>query len=153
VSKTALIVVAVLELALAGCRKKGGDGGATPTKLPKLGLTISVPGDVAVDDAQGGGYMLLERNLGMLVVEPDEDPPRTLEAVKSDAAILKHEKLTAETLPDGFLATYVAMPGSIHTVEVHRTIRGKHYICSTMAAGASGAQQAAASLAACKSLK
>jgi hypothetical protein len=161
-TKTALLTLSFALLTAGACKKgdekdggkaKAAEAKATDTKLPKLNLTITVPGAVNVDNAIGGeGNMLMGSGIGALTVETDKDPPPTLDSVKSDADMYSPKHLKAETLPDGFFVTFenTGSAGTNYWVEVHRKIGDKHYKCSTTG---SDKGQADAVLAACKSLK
>lgn len=137
--------------------KSGGGGGeakaaAGPTKLPKLGLSIDVPGKVEVGDAiMGEGHMLQGESIGAMQIEV-ADKKKTLDDAKSDAEMYGPKDLKDETLPDGWAVTYsnTGSMGKNFFVDVQRDIGGKTYHCSTT--GSEEKQQQAV-LAACKSLK
>ena len=137
--------------------EKSGGGGAAPaaagpTKLPKLGLSIDVPGKVEVGDAiMGEGHMLQGESIGAMQIEV-ADKKKTLDDAKSDAEMYGPKDLKDETLPDGYALTYsnTGSMGANFFVDVQRDIGGKTYHCSTTG---SEAKQQAAVLAACKSLK
>lgn len=151
-------IVSVLVAALAfGCGskdEKGGGGGGAPAavKLPKLGLTLDVPGSVDVSDAIGGeGHMLMGSGVGALNVTV-EAAAQTVDAAKEDAKMYSPKNLKTEALADGWSMTFEnkGAMGTNHWVEVRRTIDGKNYKCGST--GPEGSQ-AAAVLAACKSLR
>jgi len=158
---TRISVLFIAVALFAGCKKKE-DGGATagkateakagPTKLPKLGLSIDVPGAVDVGDAiMGEGHMLTGAGVGALTVEITEKP-QTLDEAKSDADLYTPKNLKEEKLADGWTLTFdnTGSMGKNFFVQVRRDINGKSYNCSTTG---SDAKQAAAVLAACKTLK
>lgn len=162
--RASLVFVALAALAGTGCKKKeeGGAGGAAasgkaaepagPTKLPKLGLQIDAPGKLEVGDAiLGEGHLLQGSGVGAMQIETAEKT-QTLDEAKSDADMYSPKNLKAETLSDGWALTFenTGGAGANYFVDVRRTIDGKNYKCST-----TGSQpgQAAAVLAACKSLR
>jgi hypothetical protein len=162
---TRISVLFIATALFAGCKKddKGGaapSGKATeskaapagPTKLPKLGLSIDVPGKVDVGDAiMGEGHMLQGAGVGALTVEIAAKP-QTLDEAKSDAEMYSPKNLEDETLADGWALTFdnTGSMGKNFFVQVRRDIGGKTYTCSTTG---SDAGQAAAVLAACKTLR
>jgi hypothetical protein len=168
--RASLFAVAVASLTMvAGCGKKDEAGGgaaktsekgggeaakpaAGPTKLPKLNLSIDVPGKVEVGDAiMGEGHMLQGESIGAMQIEIAEKK-KTLDDAKSDAEMYGPKDLKDETLPDGWAVTYsnTGSMGKNFFVDVQRDIGGKTYHCSTT--GSEEKQQQAV-LAACKSLK
>jgi len=152
----------------AGCGKKQGAdkaatgdkpavdkpaaGGGGAVKLAKLGLQLDAPGEVTVGDAiVGDGQMVQGGGIGALTVEVAKTP-QTLDEAKEDAKMYTPANLKADTLPDGWALTFdnKGSAGSNFFVDVRRTIDGKLIKCSTTG---SDAGQAAAVLAACKSLR
>jgi hypothetical protein len=159
-------IFALALITFTGCSKKKDEGGATaskgtesaqkapagPTKLPKLGLSIEVPGSVEVGDAiMGEGHMLQGSSIGAMQIEVAEKP-KTLDDAKSDADMYSPKNLKTETLADGWTLTFdnTGSMGKNFFVDVQRTINGKTYHCSTTGGEE---KQAQAVLAACKSLK
>jgi hypothetical protein len=159
-------IFALALITFTGCSKKKDEGGATaakgtesaqkapagPTKLPKLGLSIEVPGSVEVGDAiMGEGHMLQGSSIGAMQIETAEKV-KTLDEAKSDADMYSPKNLKTETLPDGWTLTFdnTGSMGKNFFVDVQRTINGKTYHCSTTGGEE---KQAQAVLAACKSLK
>ena len=129
---------------------KAAGGGAV--KLAKLGLALDAPGEVAVGDAVvGDGHMLQGSGIGALSVEIAK-APQTIDEAKEDAKMYTPANLKADTLPDGWALTFEnkGSAGVNFFVDVRRTIDGKLIKCSTTGADAG---QAAAALAACKSLR
>jgi hypothetical protein len=166
VSMNRISLVFVVAAALAaGCSKKDGDkgaggagdkagGGGAPAavKLSKLGLTLDAPGKVDVADGIGGdGHMLTGSGVGAFSVETAKTPA-TLDEAKEDAKMYTPKNLKDETLPDGWALTFEnkGAAGTNYWVDVRRSIDGKIYKCGTTG---SDAGQAAAVLAACKSLR
>jgi len=160
--RASILFIALASLATTtACKKKEGEGGAAgktseskagPTKLPKLGLTIEVPGEVEIGDAiMGQGHMLQGAEIGAMQVEIAEKP-ETLDEAKSDADMYTPKNLKADKLADGWALTFenTGSAGANFFVEVRREIGGKTYKCSTTQ-GDGG--RAATVLAACKSLK
>ena len=164
-TRISIVFVAVAALA-AGCSKKEGDkagaggggdkgksGGApAAVKLPKLGLALDAPGEVKVDDAIGGeGHMLSGSGVGAMTVEVAKEA-QALEAAQEDAKMYTPANLKTETLSDGWAMTFQnkGAAGTNYWVDVRRTIDGKSYKCGTTG---SDAGQAAAVLAACKTLR
>jgi hypothetical protein len=158
---TRMTVLFVAVALFAGCKKDEGGGSAAgktteakagPTKLPKLGLSIDVPGSVEVGDAiMGEGHMLQGAGVGAMTVEIAEKP-QTLEEAKSDADMYSPKNLKDEKLADGWTLTFdnTGSMGANYFVQVRRDINGKTYNCSTTGGNA---KQAAAVLAACKTLR
>ena len=95
--------------------------------------------------------MLSGSGIGAMTVEV-ADKPQTMEEAKSDADMYTPKNLKAEKLADGWLVTYdnKGSMGANYFVQVQREIAGKTYKCSTTG---SEAGQAAAVVAACKSLR
>lgn len=129
---------------------------AGPIKLDKVGLTIVSPGTtkVVVDDYPPGtssvtlqGTTVDELNVRVA------DGPIDVEQAKKDASAFKPRNLKTETLPDGFALTYDSdgTLGMQYTVHAYRMIAGKSIVCRC--GNARTAEQAAAALAACKTLK
>ena len=165
--RASMFALAIASVTLfAGCGKKKDDAGSSaktteksggggeakaaagPTKLPKLGLSIDVPGKVEVGDAiMGEGHMLQGESIGAMQIEI-ADKKKTLD----DAKRYGPKDLKDETLPDGWAVTYsnTGSMGKNFFVDVQRDIGGKTYHCSTT--GSEEKQQQAV-LAACKSLK
>lgn len=161
---TRISVLFVAVALVTACKKKEEAGSspsgqpaaksapAGPTKLPKLGLSIDVPGAVEVGDAiMGEGHMLQGAGIGAMTVEV-ADKPQTLEEAKSDADMYSPKNLEEETLTDGWALTFdnTGSMGKNYFVQVRRDLGGKTYSCSTTGSDAS---QAAAVLAACKTLR
>jgi hypothetical protein len=161
-----MIRASILFIALAslvtttGCSKKDGgsssskgtESKAGPTKLPKLGLTIDVPGDVTLGDAiMGTGHMLQGEDIGAMQVEIAEKP-QTLDEAKSDADMYSPKNVKADKLADGWALTFdnTGGAGANYFVEVRKDIDGKTYKCSTTQGDK---DRAASVLAACKTLK
>jgi hypothetical protein len=131
---------------------KPAAGGGGAVKLAKLGLQLDAPGEVTVGDAiVGDGQMVQGGGIGALTVEVAKTP-QTLDEAKEDAKMYTPANLKADTLPDGWALTFdnKGSAGSNFFVDVRRTIDGKLIKCSTTG---SDAGQAAAVLAACKSLR
>lgn len=161
--RASILFLAVASLATTtACKKKDGDGGsagksaesakAGPTKLPKLGLSIDVPGEVTLGDAvMGDGHMLTGEDVGAMQVEVAEKP-QTLDEAKSDADMYSPKNLKADKLADGWAISFdnTGSAGANYFVEVQREIGGKTYKCSTTQGDK---DRAAAVLAACKTLK
>ncbi len=169
--RASLFALAIASVTLfAGCGKKKDDAGSSakttekaggggaakpaagPTKLPKLGLSIDVPGKVEVGDAiMGEGHMLQGESIGAMQIEV-ADAKKSIDDAKGDADMYSPKDLKAETLPDGWALTYsnTGSMGKNFFVDVQRDIGGKTYHCSTT--GSEEKQQQAV-LAACKSLK
>jgi hypothetical protein len=155
------IALALTAALFTGCSKKDEGGGAAgkateakagPTKLPKVGLTIDAPGKVEVSDAiMGEGDMLMGAGVGAMTIEIAAKP-QTLEEAKSDAELYTPKNLKEEKLADGWALTFdnTGSMGKNFFVNVRRDINGKTYTCSTTG---SDAKQAAAVLAACKTLR
>jgi hypothetical protein len=158
---TRMTVLFVAVALFAGCKKKDEGGSAAgkaaeakagPTKLPKLGLSIDVPGAVEVGDAiMGEGHMLQGAGVGAMTVEI-ADKPQTLDEAKSDADMYTPKNLKDEKLADGWALTFdnTGSMGKNYFVQVRRDINGKTYNCSTTGGND---KQAAAVLAACKTLR
>jgi hypothetical protein len=159
---TRISIVLVTAVALVTGCKKQEDGGAAagkateakagPTKLPKLGLTIDAPGKVEVSDAiMGEGHMLMGSGVGAMTIELTAKP-QTLDEAKSDAELYTPKNLKEDKLADGWVLTFdnTGSMGKNFFVSVRRDINGKTYTCSTTG---SDANQAAAVLAACKTLR
>lgn len=159
---TRISIVLVVATLVTGCKKKEEGGTAAgktaeaakagPTKLPKLGLSIDVPGKVEVGDAiMGEGHMLMGSGVGAMTIEINTKP-QTLEEAKSDAELYSPKNVKEETLADGWVLTFdnTGSMGKNFFVSVRRDIAGKTYTCSTTG---SDAKQAAAVLAACKTLR
>ncbi|HEY4117039.1 MAG TPA: hypothetical protein VGM56_04265, partial [Byssovorax sp.] len=122
---------------------------AAATKLPKTGLSIDFPGDVSA--AIGGdGDMVMGEN-GVLTVEIAKTK-QTADEAKTDANDYSPKNFKSENLSDGWAVTYdnTGGMGANYFVTVQRDIGGKTYKCST---NQPKPEQAAAVLAACKSLK
>jgi hypothetical protein len=144
----------LLVVALFGCKE--GDAAkakpAGPTKLPKLGLQVDVPGAVEIGDAiMGEGHMLQGGSIGAMQVEIAQKA-QTLDEAKSDSELYSPKNVKSETLADGWTLTYenTGSMGKNYFVEVRRDLGGKTYMCSTTGGDA---KQAAAVLAACKTLR
>ena len=154
--RASILFIALASLSATGCSKKEGGGGggesAGPTKLPKIGLVINVPGEVEVGDAvMGTGHMLTGAEVGAMQVEVAEKP-QTLEEAKSDADMYSPKNVKADKLADGWSLTFdnTGGAGANYFVEVRREIDGKTYKCTTTQGDK---DRAAAVLAACKTLK
>jgi hypothetical protein len=160
---TRISVLFVAVALVTACKKKEEAGSspsekptaaakAGPTKLPKLGLSIDVPGKVEVGDAiMGEGHMLQGSGIGAMTVEI-ADKPQTLDEAKSDADMYSPKNLKEEKLADGWALTFdnTGSMGKNYFVQVRRDLGGKTYSCSTTGGDAA---QAAAVLAACKTLR
>jgi hypothetical protein len=168
--RSSFVFIAMAALVGTACNKKEDAGAAPgaveakpaegkenrsragPTKLSKLGLLIEVPCEVSVGDAvMGEGHMLQGSGIGALQVEVAAQP-QTLDDAKSDADMYSPKNLKTETLTDGWALTFenTGSAGTNYWVDVRRTIDGKSVKCTTTG---SDAGQAAAVLAACKSLR
>jgi len=157
--RASILFIAIASLATTtACSKK--DGGSSSgkaaegktTKLPKLGLSIDVPGDVELGDAiMGTGHMLQGADIGAMQVEIAEKP-QTLEEAKSDADMYTPKNVKADKLADGWALSFenTGGAGANYFVEVRRDIDGKTYKCSTTQGDK---DRAATVLAACKTLK
>lgn len=161
-SRISITLAAALALGtlVSGCGSKkegekasgGGGGAAAAVKLPKLGLALDAPGEVTVGDAiVGDGHMLQGGGIGAMSVEVAKSP-QTLDEAKEDAKTYTPKNVKADTLPDGWALTFEnkGAAGDNFWVDVRRTIDGKLIKCGTTG---SDAGQAAAVLAACKSLR
>jgi len=155
--RISFVLAAVVTLA-SGCGSKkeadkaAGGGAAAVVKLPKLGLALDAPGEVTVGDAIAGeGHMLQGSEIGALNVEAAK-APQTLDEAKEDAKMYSPKNVKAEPLADGWLMTFEnkGAAGTNYWVDVRRTIDGKLFKCGTTG---SDAGQAAAVVAACKSLR
>jgi hypothetical protein len=159
--RASILFIALATVAGPACKSKDGGGSssskgteakASSTKLPKLGLTIDVPGDVTLGDAvMGEGHMLTGEDIGAMQVEV-ADKPQTLDEAKSDADMYTPKNVKADKLADGWSLTFdnTGGAGANYFVEVRRDIGGKTYKCSTTQGDGGRAQ---AVLAACKTLK
>ncbi len=154
--RASLLLIALTFAVGPACKGKEGGGKAAeskgPTKLPKLGLEVDAPGGPEVGDAiMGEGHMLQGSGIGAMTVEVAEKP-QTMEEAKSDADMYSPKNLKTEKLADGWLVTFdnKGSMGANYFVQVQREIGGKTYKCSTTG---SDAGQAAAVVAACKSLR
>lgn len=158
--RASILFIALASLATTtACSKKDGGGSAGkaaesagPTKLPKLGLTVEVPGEATVGDGVlGDGQSVTGENIGMMNIEVAEKP-QTLDEAKSDADMYSPKNVKADKLADGWALSYenTGGAGANYFVEVRREIGGKTYKCSTTQGDK---DRAAAVLAACKTLK
>src|SRR4051812_48474224 len=160
--RSTFFVLATVYLAatLPACSKKsdGATGSsktaekAGPTKLPKLGLQIDVPGNVTVGDAiMGEGHMLEGESIGAMQIEV-ADSKKSIDDAKSDADLYSPKDLKADTLADGWALAYsnTGSMGKNFFIDVQRDIGGKTYHCSTTG---SEQKQADTVLAACKTLR
>jgi hypothetical protein len=159
--RASILFLALTSLATTtACSKKdGGSAGkssesakAGPTKLPKLGLTVDVPGEATVGDGVlGDGQSVTGEDIGMMNIEVAEKP-ETLDEAKSDADMYTPKNVKADKLADGWSLTFdnTGGAGANYFVEVRREIGGKTYKCSTTQGDK---DRAAAVLAACKTLK
>lgn len=149
------IALASLATTTACSKKDGGDKAsapAGPTKLPKLGLTVDVPGEATVGDGVlGDGQSVTGEDIGMMNIEVAQKP-QTLDEAKSDADMYSPKNLKADKLADGWAISFdnTGGAGANYFVEVRREIGGKTYKCSTTQGDK---DRAAAVLAACKTLK
>jgi hypothetical protein len=143
----------ILLLAIAACSSsKAADSKAATTKLPKLGLSIDVPGEIRVADAiMGDGNMVQGERVGAMQIEAMK-APKSLDEEKTDAADFSPKNVKTETLPDGWVITYdnKGSMGTNYFVTVRRDIAGKSYKCW---ATGGDADQAKAVVAACKTLR
>jgi hypothetical protein len=162
---TRLTILFVATALMAGCKKKEEAAGSSssgksteakaaagPTKLPKLNLSIDVPGKIEVGDAiMGEGHMLQGAGVGALTVEV-ASKQQTIEEAKSDAEMYTPKNLKEEKLADGWALSFEnsGSMGKNYFVQVRRDIGGKTFTCSTTG---SDPKQAEAVLAACKSLR
>jgi len=156
ISSAALLSTAACGSKKEGAAAKAGEGSAAaaagPTKLPKLGLQLDAPGDITVGDAIGGeGHMLQGAGIGAMQIEVAKKP-QTLDEAKAEAADYSPKNVKGEAIADGWTLTYdnTGGAGANYFVTVRRDIGGKTYTCSTTG---SDPAQAAAVLAACKSLR
>ncbi|MBA3457960.1 MAG: hypothetical protein H0T42_33060 [Deltaproteobacteria bacterium] len=158
--RASLLLIAFTFTVGPACKSKDdGKGGSAktaeskgPTKLPKLGLELDAPGGPEVGDAiMGEGHMLQGSGIGAMSIEVAEKP-QTLDEAKADADMYTPKNLKAEPLPDGWVLTFdnTGSMGKNFFVEVRRDIGGKTYKCTTTGSEAS---QAAAVVAACKTLR
>src|SRR6187549_1933980 len=158
--RTTVLVIALASLVTTtACSKKdsGGSAGKTsesagPTKLPKLGLTVDVPGEATVGDGVlGDGQSVTGEDIGMMNIEV-ATKPQTLDEAKSDADMYTPKNLKADKLADGWALSFENSggAGANYFVDVRREIGGKTYKCSTTQGDK---DRAAAVLAACKTLK
>lgn len=152
----------VMVLALAACGKKddkpaaGGADKEKPaapagdSKKLKVGLSITTDGEIG-EGMSPEGNMITGGSAGAFTVEPDKTP-MTADEIKKDAADNKPKDLKVDTLPDGFIVTYVntGSAGDNFWVDARRKIGGKDIRCSSTV---SSADQQAAVVAACKSIK
>lgn len=154
------IALASLATTTTACSKKDGGGSAKkssesaagPLKLPKLGLTVEVPGEATVGDGVlGDGQAVTGEDIGIMQIEVAEKP-ETLDEAKSDADMYTPKNLKADKLADGWSLSFdnTGGAGANYFVEVRREIGGKTYKCSTTQGDK---DRAAAVLAACKTLK
>jgi hypothetical protein len=154
--RTTLISLCFVSLALAaGCKDKGGSSKpAGPTVLPKVGLSIDVPGakdEIMVSDGMGPtSNMVNTVPTGGMMVEIEDAQP-TVETVKSNAEMFTPKNLEDEKLADGFVVTFdnKGSMGANYFFEVHRTVDGKHINCS---GNSDSAGKQAAAVAACKTI-
>jgi hypothetical protein len=159
---TRISILFIAVALFAGCKKKEEGGAAagktaeaakaSPTKLPKLGLSIDAPGKVEVGDAiMGEGNMLTGERVGAMTVEIS-DKPQTLEEAKSDAELYSPKNQKEEKLADGWVLTFenTGSMGKNYFVQVRRDIGGKTYSCSTTGGDAKQAENV---VAACKTLR
>jgi hypothetical protein len=166
-----LLVSVLLTIALTACSKKGSGSaaggsasGGSPsgasaasqapavTKLPKLGLSIDVAGEVTVGDAVAAeGHMLQGAGIGAMQIETWKTP-QSIDEAKDDAKMYNPKNLQADKLGDGWTLSYenTGGAGTNYFVTVRRDVGGKSYKCSTTG---SNPDQAKAVLAACKSLR
>ncbi|HVK71947.1 MAG TPA: hypothetical protein VM734_01450 [Kofleriaceae bacterium] len=169
--RASLLFVALASLAVAGCKKKeegspASSGStaasakpgaelakpASPTKLPKLDLQLDVPGEVLVSDGIGAeGHLVNGPSVGAISIEVAKEA-QTLDQAKSDAEAFTPKNLKSETLADGWALTFenTGSMGTNYWVTVRREIGGKSIACTTTGGEAA---QAAAVLAACKTLR
>ena len=158
--RASILFIALTSLAATtACSKKDGGSGkssesakAGPTKLPKLGLTVDVPGEATVGDGVlGDGNSVTGEDIGMMNIEVAEKP-ETLDEAKSDADMYTPKNLKADKLADGWALSFdnTGGAGANYFVEVRREIGGKTYKCSTTQGDK---DRAAAVLAACKTLR
>lgn len=143
---------------LVACGKGSASSSSSSTakpaavKLPKVGLSIDVPGETMVMDGMGANSNMVNgESIGALEVDL-ADKPQSLDEAKTDANDFKPRNVQDEKLADGWALTYenTGSMGTNYFVRVQRAIGGKTYTCSTTG---SQPEQAKAVLAACKSLK
>jgi hypothetical protein len=135
-------------------------GGAEPAaegpaevSLDAIGLKAEAPAGATVGKAIGGsGVMVQAPGLVVTVEEASDTRPKTPEAAKEDADMYTPQNWKVETVEGGFVATFdnSGSMGANYFVSARREIDGKSYWCSTTA---SQAEQQAAAVAFCKSLK
>jgi hypothetical protein len=158
-------LASALVLATPACKQSSKDGAsgssaakpteaarATSTRLPKVGLQIDIPGTAQLMDGVGESATLVTASaIGALQVDVPKQP-QSLDEAKQDATLFNGKHLKAETLPDGWVLTYdnTGSMGANYFVQVRRDLAGKTYRCSTTV---SDAKQAAAVVAACKTLR
>ena len=126
---------------------------AGPVDLTKLGLKADAPGGTSIGDAiVGEGVMAQGPNLMATVEIASDSRPKTEEDAKKEAEMYTPKNFKSEKLADGFAVTFdnEGDLGANFFVNVRRDIGGKTYWCETTA---SSAEQQAAALAFCKSLK
>jgi hypothetical protein len=132
----------------------GGGGGAGPTRIDKLGLSAELPSGATVADSPvGSGVMITGGTVGARMIEAASDTaPKTLEAAKEEASMYTPLNVKEEVLADGWALTFENKggAGTNYWVMARRELSGKPFKCETTA---STAEQQAAVLAACKSLK
>lgn len=167
-NRASSLFLALALIAAAACKKDEGGGASStsstssekgaakaaagPTALPDLGLQIDAPGKIEVGKAIGGpGHMLQGSGIGAMQIEAT-DKAETLAEAKEDADMYTPKNLKEETLGDGWALTFenTGGMGTNYWVKVRREIDGKSYVCTTTGSEAS---QAAAVLAACKTLR
>ena len=141
--------------ASGGAPAAGGGGGdkSAATKLPTLGLTIDVPGEVTVADGIGAGsVMLTGSGIGAMQIEVAKTPSSAAAAAE-DAKMYSPTNMQTEIVPpNGFVMTFENKggAGTNYWVTAQREINGKTYTCGTT--GSDPAQAKAVKFA-CKSLR
>lgn len=122
------------------------------TKLAKLGLEIDVPGEAVVGDALDPASVAVNAvSVGALGIGPAQTAPKTLKAAKAQAQSLRPTNVQGEQTTGGYWLTFDSpgTDGSLHWVKTLQTIGKKSYSCE----GTVTSEQAAAALAACKTLR
>lgn len=166
-TRLAFVLLTAATLAAPACSKKdGGAGGATSgakasddkpaggaaMKLAKLDNLSIEAGDSQVSDGMSANSaMLIGGDVGAMTVEAVATP-RSEADVKAEADSFNPKNYKVEKLPDGYVVTYdnTGSMGATYFVDSQRAIGGKTYHCTT---AVSKADQQAAAIAACKSLK
>jgi hypothetical protein len=132
---------------------KAEPAAAAKVDLPAVGLKADAPAGTTVGDGIGGKGHMIQAEGFVVTVDPASDmTPKTIEDAKKEAEMYTPKNYKSEKLPDGFAVTFdnEGGMGANFFVQVRRDIGGKAYWCETTS---STAEQQAAVLAFCKSLK